>query len=477
MAEEWLDLPLSQPLFDQGNEDAVVGYTTALENAFHNKIGGVTRFPGLRRFAFLSSAAKRIYLSDFNDDLMAADDKGQTYRVNRAATVSNVTGSPVSGGRRTIFAKTDRDLLLAAGGPIIRLRDLLTEPLSSDAPDATHVGWLDNFTIGIEVNSGRFAHSRPGEPDVWDVLDSFSADTFPDNINSMIVTPYRELMLGGVDSTEQFERTQSTAATETPFYRRWATGEGVKLPYAMIHADNALWHVNPQNELVRVQGQTSFKVSEPIANLLSTIDNWDEAWIGGYPSSPLKILGHTFIILQAPHASNFYGTKGVTIAYDIDKKEFFNLYGWDATNGVPGRWPGWSHWNLWDTTFVGGDDGWIYELTPDTYQHHESIQRFLVRTAHMAKGADVQVKGFRLRVVRGIGTPNTAPTIQVRCSRNGRPQGPPITRSLGIAGRREQFIEFGAFGNGGTFQFEISSAANCKVDLIAAQVKTVEIGH
>ena len=81
MADEWLDLPLSQPLFDQGNEDAVVGYTTALENAFHNKLGGVTRFPGLRRFAQIGASAHRIYLSDFNDDLMATDDKGQVWWV------------------------------------------------------------------------------------------------------------------------------------------------------------------------------------------------------------------------------------------------------------------------------------------------------------------------------------------------------------------------------------------------------------
>ena len=474
MAEQWTPLPLDRPLFANLTEDAVSGFMTAVENGYQNELGQHTRFPGMEQFTLVDANAKRLYLHDFNNDLIAVSDKGQVYRIDFSGNVSNVTAVPVAGGRRVVFAKTDRDLLMAAGGSIVRLRDRLTEVLSDDAPRASHVGWLDNFTIAVEINSGRFYHSRPGEPDVWDVIDTFSADGSPDNINSMLVTPFRELMLGGAQSTEQFER---SASGDVPFYRRWAIGEGIKLPYGMLHADNAMWAINSLTEWVRASGQVSSTVSEPIGRLLESIDSWTDAWIGGYPDKPLHILGQRFMILQAPEASNIYGTKGVTIFYYYRGKKFFQLYGWDSEKGVPRRWRGWSHWTLWDKVFVGGDDGYVYRLTSDTYRNGDELQRWLIRTSHQAIGTAALIKAFRLHIVRGIGGTTTAPTIRVRCSRDGRAFGPWISRSLGNAGDRARMIEFGGFGIANTFRFEISSSEDCAIDLIAAEVKAESVGH
>lgn len=469
MSEQWAPLPLSQPLFANLDPDAVVGYQTAIENGFGNELGGYTRFPGLRQVADLDPNAKRVYLSDFNDDLVAATDKGQVYRLDRDYTVENVTGAPVSGGNRVIFAKTDRDLLMAACGPIIRLRDRKTELLSRDAPRASHVCWLDDFTIAIEVNSGRFSHSRAGQPDVWDALDTFSADGDPDNINSAVVTPFRELLLGGPHSIEQFER---TATGEVPFYRRWAVGTGTKLPYALTFAESGTWTINHLTEWVKFSGQSYEPVSDAIGRVLQSVDDWTETWMG----PPLHILGQKFIILQMPRATNSYGTKGITFALDYRARKFFELYGWDRSNGVPARWPGWSYTTIWNRTFVGGE-GKIYELTADTYRHGDGIQRMLVRTSHLAQGAGAIVKALRLRIKRGIGTSTTAPTIRVRCSRDARPFGAWITRSLGKSGQRQQFLEFGSFGSASSFQFEISSADDAAIDLMGADVKVDPLGH
>lgn len=476
MAEDWTPLPLDKPLFANLDENAVGGgYLTAIENGFQNELGGHTRFPGLEEVVDLGGD-HRVFLHDFNDNLVAATQNGQVYTIDRSYTATNVTGLPVSGGRRPIFAKSDRDLFIAAGGPIVRLRADKTEVLSSDAPDAIFVGWIDNFTIAVETNSGRFYHSNAGSPDVWDPLDTFAADGSPDNINSMIITPFRELMLGGPDSVEQFDRLPTG---DVPFFRRWSVGDGVKLPYVVLFADNALWTINKLTELVRFSGQQSVAASNEVGRLLEQIDDWSEAWFGGYPDHPLHILGQKFILLQAPNATNVYGTKGVTLCYDYRQKRFFSLYGWDSLNGVPSRWPGWSHWRLWDTTFVGGE-GKIYKLTDNTYRHGSAsaLQRWLVRTSHMStRSAGMQIARFRLRVVRGVGGSATAPSIRVRCSRDSRPFGPWISRSLGRAGDRVQIIEFGSFGNGATFQFEISSADDCRIDLHGAEVVTVPLGH
>lgn len=472
MAEDWTDLPLDRSLFNNLDEDAVTGYQAAIENGFINELGGHTRFPGLVEFATLEDNG-RVYLHDWNGDMIAATSKGQVYRIDRSATVENMTEVPVSGGRRVIFAKTDTEVLMAAGGPIARLRAAKTELLSRDAPLATHVGWIDGYTLAVELNSGRFFHSEGNTPDVWDPLDTFAANGNPDNINSMIITPYREIMLGGEDSMEQFEPLPNG---DVPFFRRWSVGDGAVLPYGVVFADNAVWTLNNLYEFVRFSGQTSISSSLDIGRLLESVDNWDDAWIGGFPDKPLHTLGQKFILLQAPNATTPYGTKGLTLLHDYRQKKWSTLYGWDDTNGLPVRWPGWSHWSIWGRVFVGGE-GKIYELTDRSYRHSGATQRWLIRTAITAGGNSYHVKNFRLRVKRGVGNNTFAPNIGVRCSRDSRPFGPWIRRSLGLAGDRHQFIEFGPFGMGETFQWEISTSDDCQVELVKAQIKTDEIGH
>ena len=472
MAEQWRPLRLDQGLFRNLDEEAVIGFQTAIENGFVNEMGGHTRFPGLRLFADLGGTA-RVYLNDLNNDMIAATKNGRIFRIDRTGAIEDMTGVPISGGRRVIFAKTDTELLMTAGAQIVRLRKSKSELLSSAAPLSTHVAWIDGYTLAVEINSGRFFHSGVNAPDEWDPLDTFAANGNPDNITNMIITPFREIMLGGANSMEQFE---SLPNGDVPFYRRWSVGDGSVLPYGIVFADNAVWTINNLLEMVRFTGQTSVSSSLAIGKLLEKIDNWDEAWIGGYPDRPLNVVGQKFILLQMPNATNAYGTKGVTLAFDYRQKKWSSLYGWDDNNGTPIRWPGWSHWTLWGRLFVGGE-GKIYELTDQSYQHDGATQRWLIRTAYTTAGNQALVKNFRLRLKRGLGGNVDAPNIGVRASVDGKPFGSWIRRSLGRAGDRVPFIEFGPFGGGYSFQWEISSSDDCPIDLVGAEIQTEPLGQ
>lgn len=472
MPAKWQDFPLDRPLYANVDADAVVGYQTAVENGYLTELKGQSRFPGLDDFATLDDNG-RVYLHDLNGDLVAATSKGQVYRVDQAGNVTNVTGVPVSGSRRVILAKTNKDLLMAAGGSIVRLRSDKTELLSKDAPLSTHVGWIDGYALGIEIDSGRLYHSAAGIPESWDPLDTFAADGNPDNINSMIITGFREILLGGQNSIEQFERVQSG---DVPFFRRWSVGDGVSAPYAMIFADNTVWTINNLIEAVRFAGQTSQAVSEDVGALLEAVDDWTDAWIGGYPDRPLHIRGHKFIVLQMPHATNPYGTKGITLLLDYKRLHWSELYDWSNDDGVPTRWPGWSHWTLWGRHFVGGE-GKIYEISKTGYQNAGSPQRWLVRTSVMAVGDEAHLYDFRLQIKRGVGTSGISSPISVRCSRDGAAWSNRVVRNLGVAGNRNQMLEFGSFGIANTFQFEITTSADCPVELIKAQYKAEEVGH
>lgn len=469
---EWQELPIKNALFRNLSEGAVLAYQSAIENGFINDLGGHSRFPGLVERVVLPDSG-RVYLNDYRDNLVACTSRGQVFEIDRQYRFRNRTGVPVSGGRRVIFAKTETDLLMAAGGPIIQLRTKETELLSEDAPLSTYVQWIDGYVLAAEVNSGRFYHSNPGEPKLWEPLDTFNADSSPDPIANLLITPFREIMIGGKDSLEQFERVLSA---DTPFQRRWSNGDGVLLPYAVLFADNAVWSVNNLAEFVRANGQISQVRSRMIADLLQKIDNWEDAWLGGFPDKPLHICGKAFMVLQAPKATNAYGSKGVTLLldYGAEQPQWYELYGWNDRDGTPKRWPGWSHWTLWGRVFVGGE-GRIYELVDGQHRNGGELQRWLVRTGLLTKSNAIDMTEFRLMVERGSGSNTAAGDILVRCSRDGRPFGPWIRKTLGRAGDRFQYMNFGGFGAASSFRFEISCGDDAPMNLVKAEYRGYDV--
>jgi hypothetical protein len=344
MSGQWKPVPISERLFTNVKEQVLRKSSAAIENAFINEAGGHTRFPGLVEFCRLQGSAPT-YLNDWQGDLIAVSNS-RVYRISKNGNVNDVTGVPLLGDSRPIFDKTPNELMIAAGGEILRLGGDTTELLSADAPLSTHVQFIDDFVLAIEINSGRFFHSRPGEYRVWEGLDVFAANGKPDNLTGMLITPYREIILSGPDSIEQFNRLSSG---DTPFYRRWAVADGVKAPYTLAAFDQGTWAIVKDNSLSRLTGQVSEPRSDDIGRTLEGVDNWTDAW-----GSEFNVLGQKFYLLQIPFATNAYGTKGITFIYEIRQKKWHSLYGWDSSSFLPTRWDGWSYFKMWDRHFIGG---------------------------------------------------------------------------------------------------------------------------
>ena len=471
MAGQWTPIPIEGKLYLNSDEAVLTRAQAAIENGYINDAGGHTRFPGLKSFATLPGAA-RTYVYEYGGDMIAATSQGQVFKVDRSANATDVTTEPVGGGGRVIFAKTPDSLLMAAGGQIVTYNGNETLLLSGDAPLSTHIAYIDSYVLAIEKLSGRFNHSNAGAPTVWSALDTFAADGNPDDINAMLVTPFREVLLSGTDSIEQFERLQSGTI---PFFRRWSVGEGVLSPYLLSFADNAAFMVNSAYEFVRLSGQASEPIGSDIGRLLETIDDWSDAWIGGYPDKSLNIDGQKFVLLQIPNATNDYGTKGYTFLYDLRKKQIYTLYGWDNTLGQPARWPGWSYASVWGRTFVGGE-GEILEFDLSNHNTNGDIQRWLLRTAHLGAG-EAMMDNLRMRLKRGVGTQTLDPVIRVRCNRDNKGFGQWSSRNLGKDGERYMTQEWGGWGSAHHFQFEIEVTDDCELELTSLDAQLRPIGH
>lgn len=466
MAGRWKPIELQAKLFRNVNEVVLRKAAAAIENAFINETGGHTRFPGLREFSVLDGNAPT-YLFDWEQDLIAVSNS-RVYRIDRAGVATDVTGVPLSGSKRAIFEKTTSELLIAAGGPILRVAADKTDLLSVDAPDSSHVGYIDGYTLAIQDDTGLFQHSEVDISNVWSDLDTFAANGKPDKLDALIITPFREIILAGIDSIEQFERLPQGSV---PFFRRWSVGEGIAAPYTLVCEDQGVWGVNKQYEFVKFNGQTSQPNSNDIGRSLEGIDNWSQAW-----AVSMNVVGQKLILLQIPYATNEYGTMGVTFLYDYRFKRWYQLFGWDTEKLAPSKWPGWSYRPLWGRHFVGGN-GKVLELTDDVHTNDGVQQRMLGRTGHLDQWGNASVTNIRMRLLRGVTAQNVeAPQIGLRVRRDNGPWTPWRMKSLGLAGARDMMVEFGPQGTARTWQWEWSVTDDTPVELTAmwAEVENAE---
>lgn len=467
MVKRWVEVPLDAQMFQNLDESVLRRSPRTLENAFINEANGHSRFPGLTLWNLLDGGGN-VYLDDWRGDLVAVTDHGRIYRVDLLGNKTDVTGVVPSGMGRVTFAKTDDQLLMAAGGPIVQLNGPVTTLLSPDAPLATHVGYLAGFAIANEMNSQRFWRSAAGQFTTWDPLDFIAAESNPDDVTALVVTEFGEILLAGERSVEQYE---PYPGGDTPFFRRWSVGEGLVKggQYTLIAADNGVWGVNRLAEFSLYQGQNAKPESLTISRLLESIENWNGAW-----TALMHLFGQKFIILKIPNAvSEEYGTPSLTLLFDYKEKRMSFLHGWNEELGLPTEWPGHSYHNLAGQHFVGGKNGEIYKLDPVSFLNGGVRQQMFWRSAHMDDLGKVYINGVRFRLRRGSPQApyGSSPEFQIRVQRDNRHWGRWQTRSLGASGDREMYVNFGPQGTATTWQWEYRCGANVPVEVVRMEVE------
>lgn len=458
---KFVDLPLKTKLFKNLDEAAITASYAALEGAFINEAGGVSRFPGLKTFAEFGNASP-VYLGKINNDMVAVSGDGKVRRLDKSANVQLIPGPAVLGGKRVTFARDKSALYMAAGSRIIALNGENLSVLSDNAPEATHVGILNSFVLANEVETGFFHNSNAGAPSVWSDLDIFAADTKPDNVSGLLITDFGELIIYGPESIEQYDR---LIGGDVPFTRRWSVGDGISEPYTATSADNAMWGLNQNYEFCRYSGQSGTVVSSDIEKDivskydLSHIDSFDNAW-----ASPVRMRGQPFIVLQFPQATNDYGSRGLTYALDVRQSKMCQLYGWDDVQKIPAIWPGVSVLNIWGRTYIGGY-GKVYELPANVYSIDGKVCRFYARTAHYAEMGLIRIDSIRMTMKRGVGDYTKSPKFGMRVNRDGTGFRSWQWLEMGKAGENEFVLYFKDQGAADTWQFEFMVTDDCSVEI------------
>lgn len=445
MRERQIDL--AAKVLQNVAESALSRENAALENCYVNDVGGISNFPWLKPYASIPGNSEvYLYRKAFRDDLHCVSG-GHTYRVSSNATVEDLTKVVVGGTGRPTFAETEDELIIAAGGGMVAVKGERTTLLSDQAPESTHVGFIDGYVVAIVKGTGSFSHSQPGAYDQWNPLDTFSAEGNPDKLTALVVSEYNELLLCGPQSIEQYE---SAPSGSSPFFRRWNLGTGVYAPYAVLPVDSRTWVVNKKQEWAGYTAQLGSNDSEDIQQYLQSIDNWEGAW-----AAEADGIGQRFIILQMPNATNLYGSKCVTLLFDTRKRRWSTLYGWDSAIGQPSGWQGRSLARIGGTVYVGGK-GMIYTLEGNS---GTMKQRMLWRSGHIEPGQGSALVGeLKLRLERGnSGNDNGGRSylISIRVNKDNKGFGRWVRKPFGFKGQRNMELRFPAVGTCRTVQFEI----------------------
>jgi hypothetical protein len=460
----WQDIPIDKKVLTNVNETALQIHNAAMENAYLTELGNIKDFPRLREVMDIPGN-KDVYMEEWQGDLVASSG-GRTYRIDLAELkADDLTGAVLNGAGRTIFAPTEDQLVMAAGGGVIRLRGKKTEELGDNPPEATHVAFVRGYLVLNNPRSQQFKYAAPGQYDDIPDLNVYSAESRPDNITALIVDEVGELIVGGHQSLEQFD---TVANGDSPFQQRWDLSGGLRrdAQYTLLAASNRVWGINKDDEFVAYTSQADSSQSRAIQRSLTNIRDWRGSW-----AAEILVDGQSFILLQIPNAENVYGSKGITLLHDYNKGRWSTIYGWDDDKGEPAVWQGVSY-KKFDGRYLVGGKGKIYELVPEGDGLN---RRVLYRSGHLrARGKnDLSVERMRISLRRGdAAVGESAPIVSIRAKKNNKSWSRWIRKSLGKTGQHDMVAMFSGMGMARTWQFEIAVTDDVPVEIAGMEILT-----
>jgi hypothetical protein len=328
--------------------------------------GFLSRAPGLRLLATVGNGPIR-GLWHFGDYLYVVSGVG-LYQVD-ASWVSTFLGT-VTGTGQVSMADNGTQLFIACNpdGYIYNASTLVFAQITDvDFAGAVNVGYLDGYFVFNEPDSQRFWVTSLLDGTSIDPLDFASAEGYPDQIVSLLVS-YREIWLFGSNSVEVW---YDAGTPDFPMARiQGAFMEtGCIAAYSPAKLDNAVFWLGAdargQGLVYRANGYTPARVStHAVEFAIQSYGDITDAIGYTYQQE-----GHSFYVLIFP-------TADATWVYDVSTEMWHERAGFSNGQYVRHRSNCQAAFN---NEVVVGDYqyGYIYAYDMDVYADNGSIQRWL----------------------------------------------------------------------------------------------------
>lgn len=337
-----------------------------------------------------------------------------------------------------VSMKSGRDQLVIVDGPSGYVLNLTTNVFNQitdpDWRGSTWVEELDGYFIFVPPSSDQFYLSAIDDGSNFDALDFSSADAQPDNIITHRVKK-RELFLFGMISTEVWI---NSGDPDFPFVRYNSTpiDVGIVGNRAAIFAGDTLLFVgqtvNGAGYVYEMQGHQPVRVSTQAVeeSMQASTD------LSGVTMWTYQTDGNEFVAINAPGVDT-------TWVFDFSTRQWHERA--DFANGK------FEQLRAEFVTFVGGDHfacggSVIYRLDDTYYQNGSDILARERTWPHLVTPSlePISYRGLELQCKTGQGG-----NITLEISNDGGyVWGPPLLRSLGATGRRNQRVRWLLLGSG-----------------------------
>lgn len=337
-----------------------------------------------------------------------------------------------------VSMKSGRDQLVIVDGPSGYVLNLTTNVFNQitdpDWRGSTWVEELDGYFIFVPPSSDQFYLSAIDDGSNFDALDFSSADAQPDNIITHRVKK-RELFLFGMISTEVWI---NSGDPDFPFVRYNSTpiDVGIVGNRAAIFAGDTLLFVgqtvNGAGYVYEMQGHQPVRVStQAVEESMQASSDLSGVTMWTYQTD-----GNEFVAINAPGVDT-------TWVFDFSTRQWH-----ERADFADGKF---EQLRAEFVTFVGGDHfacggSVIYRLDDTYYQNGSDILARERTWPHLVTPSlePIAYRGLELQCKTGQGG-----NITLEISNDGGyVWGPPLLRSLGATGRRNQRVRWLLLGSG-----------------------------
>lgn len=376
----------------------------------------------------------------------------------KLATLATTAG-PVSAADNSLYAVFVDGTTTA---PACKLEDDTVTQMSGDGwYGADFVAYVDTYLVFNKPGTQAFYIT--GQLDLsLDALDFASAESFPDNVVSLLVD-HREIWLFGEKTTEVFG---NSGGTDFPFER--INGSIIQYGCAAKHSpaqfDNSVLWLGDGHEgagiVWRAQGYNPVRIStHALENEFRSYATVADAQGYVYQQG-----GHTFYVLTFP-------TAGKTWCYDI-ATQLWHERAFRNGDGSLTRHRSNCHVFYGRDHLVGDyENGNVYALDIDTYTDNGAVIFRTKSFQHMvSEGKRQFFRALELDMETGVGNADEPdPHVWLRWSDDGgHTWSATVTMSMGKVGEYGRRMTRNRLGMGRDRIFEVSTTAKTKVVLQGA---------
>lgn len=449
-----VEIPINKGVFKTENGRSLRNseYAENLINMLIDEAGGNIDRPSLSLLTTLDSI-EPIGMRFFEGVVVAVTADRKIYSIQLDGEVTDVTGDPLPGVSRPIFADNGGTLFIVGGGTPIKWEGFgtTTAALGGSPPSMSHIVFLDGYLIGNRrldsENNKVIQFSDFEDPETWNATDIFSAVSDPDEVQAVDVSQ-RELYLVGEETVEVW---QNVGTDPIPFARAFIWQLGTPAPYSVVSEDNSVFLLDQDRRIIRLAGRQSIRMSQAIENELSTYETVNDCW-----SASFTWKGSIHVIFNFP-------TAGTAWSIDLKNNEWTDWRGFDnglsrvrincltylKNNGAifAGDYSTGKVWNFSDTNKTDAEGVFVRQRTFSYRDGGGSVR----------KRCDL----FRINLERNVAamysgtTSETNPKIELRFKDSGRGWSDWRQFSLGERGETKAYAEFRRLGIYRSRQYEI----------------------